>query len=71
MMEQNELADGLQSENDILKMLSDVNEKIDVLSSLFQQYFESEDYIRAKNILLKMTFYYRLKTNLSQKLTLV
>lgn len=71
MMELNEKADSLETDSDIRNMLHDVDGSIDALGDQFKRHFETGDFEAAKQIVLKMGFYSRLKVNLNRKLRLL
>lgn len=68
MMELNEEVDSLDSEHAIQTMLRSLEERIDELCQSFKSRFEGGDLQGAKEAVLKMGFYYRVKSNLIRKL---
>lgn len=70
MMEMNEAVTDTDNLNELQKMYSDIEKRIDSLGEQFKTSFESNDMPSAKEIVLKLTFYYRLKANIDKKITL-
>ncbi|VDK43342.1 unnamed protein product [Anisakis simplex] len=68
MMELNEEADSLQTEDEVKRMIAKVDENIDQLCLQFKNHFESQQMNAAKEDVLKMNFFYRLRANLNKKL---
>ncbi|KHN77100.1 Iron-sulfur cluster co-chaperone protein HscB, mitochondrial [Toxocara canis] len=68
MMELNEEADSLDSQAEINEMLKRIDDRIDILCAQFKEDFESGRTSAAKEAVVKMTFFYRLRANLNKKL---
>lgn len=68
MMELNEQVATTDDLEQLKVLLDDVERTIDVLGIEFKKSFEANDLAKAKKIVLKLTFYYRLKAGLSNKI---
>lgn len=68
MMELNEEVDALEDAESIRSMLKKVEDRIDELCKAFKEAFETGNLNEAKQDVLKMGFFYRIKKTLNKKL---
>ncbi|VDN41697.1 unnamed protein product [Gongylonema pulchrum] len=68
MMELNERVAAIDDPEELKNLLYNVERRIDVLGEEFKSSFEANQLEKSKEIVLKLTFYYRLKAVLSNKI---
>lgn len=68
MMELNELVVTNNDPKELKILLNEVETKINMLGKEFKNSIETNELRKAKEAVLKLTFYYRLKASLSSKI---